>query len=398
MNRALIVDDKAENRHSLRVILEGHGFQVAEARHGAEAMTLARSQPPTVIITDLLMPVMDGYILLRQWKADDQLRSVPIVVYTATYTEPQDEELALRLGADAYIIKPTEPEPFMEKLREVLAVERGGQLRPRVGEDIPIAVLSQYNEALVRQLEEKKLQLERDNRELVEDVHRRQSSELELREQKDFLDAIIRYEPECVKVISPDGILEQINPAGLAMLEASSLAEVQKRVLLDFIPRDQPVHRAAYVAFLQRVCVQGQAGSLVYPIISCRGTKRWLESHAAPLHDKRHGVALMLSITRDITERLRLEEELRRAQKMEAIGLLAGGIAHDFNNIIGIVLGNAELIDVFRICLQSRRSNWPTSFPPASERVIWSSKSWHLAVKARPNAPSFASTKSLPRR
>jgi len=157
------------------------------------------------------------------------------------------------------------------------------------------------------------------------------------------------------------------------MLEASSLAEIQKRALLDFIPGDQAEYRADYAAFLQRVCVQGQASSLVYPIIGCRGGRRWLESHAAPLHDKRRGVALMLSITRDITERLRLEGELRRAQKMEAIGLLAGGIAHDFNNILGIVLGNAELIEA------------GTALPPNQTRqlanIIAASKRAHDLVK-----------------
>ena len=101
--RVLIVDDKDENLYYLNALLRGNGYEVIPARHGAEALAKAREIPPDVVISDLLMPVMDGYTLLRHWKADARLKRVPFIVYTATYTEPKDEELALNLGADAFI-------------------------------------------------------------------------------------------------------------------------------------------------------------------------------------------------------------------------------------------------------------------------------------------------------
>ena len=113
MTRALIVDDKEENRYLLRMLLTGHGFEVDEACNGAEALAEARRQTPDVVISDLLMPVMDGYTLLREWKADATLAGLPFIVYTATYTEPRDEKLALGLGADTFIVKPAEPDIFM---------------------------------------------------------------------------------------------------------------------------------------------------------------------------------------------------------------------------------------------------------------------------------------------
>jgi len=80
MTRVLIVDDKAENLDLLRALLQGHGCEVDEARHGAEALVKARQAPPDLIISDLLLPVMDGYTLLRHWKADERLKPIPFVV------------------------------------------------------------------------------------------------------------------------------------------------------------------------------------------------------------------------------------------------------------------------------------------------------------------------------
>lgn len=121
MTRVLIVDDKEDNLYYMQALLSGHGCVVESARHGAEALVKARLNPPDMVVSDLLMPVMDGYTFLRHWKADPRLRLIPFIVYTATYTEAADERLALDLGADAFILKPAEPEDFLVRLREVQA-------------------------------------------------------------------------------------------------------------------------------------------------------------------------------------------------------------------------------------------------------------------------------------
>src|SRR5262249_24587316 len=142
-----------------------------------------RQAPPALIISDLLMPVMDGYSLLKHCKADEQLRFVPFVVYTATYTDPKDEQLALSLGADAFIVKPAEPVPFLARIHEVLALQGRGELpvnTPWPGDEN--VVLKQYNEVLVRKLEDKVLQLERANRALREDFAERRRLEEQVRQ------------------------------------------------------------------------------------------------------------------------------------------------------------------------------------------------------------------------
>ena len=183
MTRILVVDDKPENLYLLRVLLQGHGCEVDEARHGAEALVKARQAPPELIISDLLMPVMDGYTLLRHWKADERLRSIPFVVYTATYTEPKDEQLALDLGADAFILKPAEPEPFVARIDEVLAQHARREFTPpRSLGEADETVLKEYSEVLIRKLEEKSLQLEQSNQALLADIARRDLAEAQTRE------------------------------------------------------------------------------------------------------------------------------------------------------------------------------------------------------------------------
>jgi diguanylate cyclase (GGDEF)-like protein/PAS domain S-box-containing protein len=160
MTHALIVDDQLENRYLLRAMLQGHGYSVTEASNGAEALAEARHAPPDVVISDLLMPVMDGYALLHEWKTDTALNPIPFIVYTATYTEPGDEQAALEFGADAFIIKPAEPESFMARLQQVLTQAQAGLLPERVPPDNPEKGLRLYNHALVQKLAKKAEQLD----------------------------------------------------------------------------------------------------------------------------------------------------------------------------------------------------------------------------------------------
>jgi len=190
MPNALIVDDKEENLYYLQVLLEGNGYRIDTARHGAEALVKARLAPPDIVVSDLLMPVMDGYTLLRHWKVDPKLQEVPFVVYTATYTEAEDERLAVSLGADAFILKPTDPDDFIAVLHRVMAkVSTAAPTQASPAADNENAILKLYSETLIRKLEEKTLQLEEANRELKRDIVRRQAAEQAI-EQLAFYDPL----------------------------------------------------------------------------------------------------------------------------------------------------------------------------------------------------------------
>ena len=165
--KLLVVEDDPQSLYMLQFLLQKKGYRVETAAHGVEALEKARADPPDMIISDTLMPEMDGFTLCREWKKDQQLKGIPFVFYTATYTDPKDEKFALSLGAERFITKPTEPEALLEILQDVIKeYEEGVLAAPKEPVAEEADVLQQYSERLVKKLEDKMLQLEEANREL----------------------------------------------------------------------------------------------------------------------------------------------------------------------------------------------------------------------------------------
>ena len=162
MKRVLVVDDREDNRYLLRSLLIANDLEVIEAENGVKALEAAHAGPPDLIISDLLMPTMDGYTLIRELKGDKTLCRVPFMVYTATYTEAEDEQLALDLGADVFFRKPSEPEDIMAQVRELLNREQPDTAdRQSLPLEADPSIDQRYSQVLVRKLEEKALELER---------------------------------------------------------------------------------------------------------------------------------------------------------------------------------------------------------------------------------------------
>ncbi len=130
--KILIVDDNADSRTILMKTLESDGYTVMTASDGAEALKLAREAPPDMIISDILMPVMDGFQLCRQCKDDNRLAGIPFVFYSASYTDRQDEEFGLSMGAVRFIVKPIDPDNFLKTVKEILSDYEKGLLNPAV--------------------------------------------------------------------------------------------------------------------------------------------------------------------------------------------------------------------------------------------------------------------------
>ncbi|MFQ3535404.1 MAG: response regulator [Aggregatilineales bacterium] len=120
----LIVDDETANRDVFAETLQYFGAQVTTASNGADALALIRQRVPTIILTDLVMPKMDGWEMLRVLRDDPQLRHIPVLAITAAYTLPGDRERVLEAGFDGYLIKPVEISTFAEVLRQTIAKAR----------------------------------------------------------------------------------------------------------------------------------------------------------------------------------------------------------------------------------------------------------------------------------
>jgi signal transduction histidine kinase len=161
--KILTVDDNVENLYLLEAMLRGAGcgYKVVCAHNGVEALQKLEKEKCDLIVSDILMPQMDGFELCRQVKRGEDSRHIPFIFYTATYTENKDVEFGMRLGASRFIIKPAEPEEFLSILRGVIQDSDTSFLvaAPPPAEDDEV-LLKAYNRSLVHKLDQKVQQLE----------------------------------------------------------------------------------------------------------------------------------------------------------------------------------------------------------------------------------------------
>jgi len=300
----LIVDDNDTNLYVLKSLLESESMETITAKNGKEALAKAHSHPPDLIVSDILMPVMDGYTLCRHWKSDDQLKHIPFIFYTATYTEAKDEKFALSLGADLFIVKPQEPEVLINMLSKFLSAQyvvKPAQLKP-LGEEMEF--FRQYNEILFSKLEKKMLDLETANQQLkmLEERYR-----LSFENTSD----VIFIVDENLNILSMSQSAEKI----LGYKPEEFIGKLVTDMKHIFTPAS--FERAIADAML---ILKGETISAkIYEFMAKDGTIKIGEVSGSPI--MRNGqVTGFVSIARDITDRRRMEDELRNsAQKYRTI-------------------------------------------------------------------------------
>ncbi|HEY3318802.1 MAG TPA: ATP-binding protein [Coriobacteriia bacterium] len=227
----LVADDDEASRYLVESLLRGAGYEVRAVSDGEEALAEARSWPVDLLVTDVLMPRMDGYRLVQAWKSDPLLAGVPVMFYTATYTDRADERLASDLGVDRFLTKPQDPEVLLASVADLLGREHVNAGAARSDE---AEVLREYSERLVSKLEDKVVELDTANAELrhaVEvlseeigvknalidrlnrDVADREQTQRVLRDTNDALDAIIASSPLAIVGLDAGSRVTIWNPA-----------------------------------------------------------------------------------------------------------------------------------------------------------------------------------------
>lgn len=116
----LIVEDDLDILKLLDAMLTFNGYRVVMARNGWEGLEMIQSKRPAIVITDIMMPKLDGFGLVHRLRINPETRNIPIVIMTATYVAPEDREFALNIGATRFIQKPVDLEKFLATIEDLL--------------------------------------------------------------------------------------------------------------------------------------------------------------------------------------------------------------------------------------------------------------------------------------
>jgi PAS domain S-box-containing protein len=295
--RVLLADDNGDMRSYVRRLLGDGGHVVEAVADGRAALEAARRRAPDLVLSDVMMPGLDGFGLLAALRADPALRGIPVILLSARAGEEARIE-GLAAGADDYLIKPF-------SARELLARVETNLRLARVRHEAADA-LRRVNETLEAQVAARTRERDR----------------------------MWRLSRDVMLVARFDGTITALNPAWHAVLGWQA-EDLIGRPFLDFV---HPDDRARTLAETQRLA-DGHATLLFENRYRhADGSYRTLSWTAVPGEEHLHAVG------RDVTEQRELEEAFRQSQKMEAVGQLTGGIAHDFNNLLTGIVGSLDLL------------------------------------------------------
>jgi PAS domain S-box-containing protein len=289
--KILIVDDTPGLLKLGKAIFESGGFDVLAATDGVEALELLAGQAVDLIITDILMPNMDGYSLCHNIRNNKKNKDTPIIVYSATYTSQSDEELAIDIGADMFIRKPASSGFLLDAANNLISHPKEHDKKFSSKHDLS-EVMRQYSSRLIEKLEVKNQELEIANTRLLFHIENTPLGFIEWDEQL------------CVKSWSKRA--EEI--FGWTEQEFISLQkDGYSQVYTEDLPWLSEIARQLLTGAVERNTVQHRNYTKDGRVIWCE----WFNS---VLKNKDGKVITILSLVQDITERKKTEDKVKHSE------------------------------------------------------------------------------------
>jgi PAS domain S-box-containing protein len=285
--KILIVDDNIKSLYMLEVLLKGSGYEVVTAKNGIEALEKLRASQFDGIVSDILMPLMDGFRLIRECKKDPVLRQLLFIFYTATYTEKKDEEFGLSLGAIRYIIKPAEPEELLQQIHEAF-IDHARSPTDHTMQPVSdeVAFSREYTNRVGAKLDKRARAL---------------------KESEERYRTLAEESTDQIFIIGRDDTMKYVNIAALELFHLpydQVIGKPRKNLFTPDIADAQGI-------LLKKIFETGEKLRTEEKIQF--GTQElWIDTNLVPLKDVTGNVTEVLGVSRDITERKKAEERLKR--------------------------------------------------------------------------------------
>ena len=304
--KILIVDDDFSNLSLMKTILVHNGYAVAEAANGENALKILKSEPIDLIISDILMPVMDGYRLCQTCKADNELQNIPFIFCLGTYTDKKDEDLSVQFGADAFIVKPFESQGILQTIARVMETSKKGKVNvSKHVEKVDPEVYKLYSERLVSKLEDKMLALDKEKMALEMEVAERRKVEERLRKSRDFAESLFHAAPGIVLILDTEGRIVRFNPY-MEKVSGYLIGDVKGQYWREvFSPED--TGKKIFDSIASKTGEDIPVGN-VSSIITRTGEKKEILWFDSTLKDETGKAIGLLAVGREITRRETLQK------------------------------------------------------------------------------------------
>jgi PAS domain S-box-containing protein len=354
----LVVEDEPVQALKLQGIFEERGFQVTVAGDGVEALEILERQPMAVVLSDVVMPRLDGYDLCARIRADKRFTGTLVILLTS-HADPGDTMRALATGADTFVSKPYDTRELLDAVTRLLSADAhaagdGEESRPVLrygGEEYPVRAtreqilqffLSAYSGFVrwqgevtrahgeLRQLADT---LERRVQERTAELRGQVEERMRLEEESRQRAALLELARDAILVCALDGMVQFWNRSAERLYGWSAVEAVGMPVA-HLLPG--PLQEGL-AAVLGHLLADGEWTGEVQQITRT-GKPLVVLSSCTLLRDPSGRPQAVLIINTDITDRKQLEAQFLRAQRLESIGVLAGGIAHDLNNLLAPIL------------------------------------------------------------